>query len=84
MADRAWADILAEGWGDVRFTWSGPLESGRGHYYAVAGPTFLLEYDNTQDEANHIHCVWRDLRRDFGGDLLAQHYAGQHLPAAEG
>jgi hypothetical protein len=29
-----------------------------------------------QDRANHIHSVWRDLRRDFAGDLLAQHYAG--------
>ena len=50
-------------------------EGGRGHYYCVAGPTFLLEYDNTQDNANHTHSVWRDLRNDWGDDLLARHYA---------
>ena len=49
---------------------------GAGHYYALSGPSLLIEYDNTQDGANHIHSVWRDLRRDFAGDLLAQHYAG--------
>ena len=48
------------------------------HYYCVAGPTFLLEYDNTQDDANHIHSVWRDLRNDWGEDLLARHYADHH------
>jgi hypothetical protein len=41
----------------------------------VAGPTFLAEYDNTQDDANHIHSVWRDLRNDWARDLLAAHYA---------
>ena len=42
----------------------------------LSGPSLLIEYDNTQDQANHIHSVWRDLRRDFARDLLAQHYAG--------
>jgi hypothetical protein len=42
--------------------------------YGVLGPTFLLEYDNTQNNANHIHTVWRDLHRDWGEDLLAAHY----------
>ena len=60
------------------FAWAGPVERGAGHYYAVRGPTFLLEYDNTQDDANHIHSVWRDLRRDWGGDLLSAHYASAH------
>ena len=50
-------------------------EPGQGHYYSVAGPTFLAEYDNTQDDANHIHSVWRDLRNDWARDLLAAHYA---------
>jgi hypothetical protein len=43
----------------------------------------LIEYDNTQDQANHIHSVWRDLRRDFGGDLLAQHYAAARHSSAD-
>ena len=62
----------------MTFAWAGPLERGQGHYYAVRGPTFLVEYDNTQDNANHIHSVWRDLRRDWGDDLLAAHYASAH------
>ena len=60
----------------VCFGLAGPVERGAGHYYALSGPSLLIEYDNTQDGANHIHSVWRDLRRDFAGDLLAQHYAG--------
>jgi hypothetical protein len=44
-------------------------------WFGFAGPTFLAEYDNTQDDANHIHSVWRDLRNDWGTDLLSAHYA---------
>ena len=76
VADRAWTDITDAGLDQVCFGWAGPLERGAGHYYALSGPSLLIEYDNTQDGANHIHSVWRDLRRDFAGDLLAQHYAG--------
>ena len=74
-ARAAWQDVLGAGLEQVHFAWAGGLRPGEGHYYSVAGPTFLLEYDNTQDDANHIHSVWRDLRHDWGGDLLAQHYA---------
>jgi hypothetical protein len=72
--------IAKAGWEKVSFAWAGSLEKGQGHYYRVQGPTFLLEYDNTQNKANHIHSVWRDLERDFGGDLLQEHYrrAGDH------
>jgi len=63
------------------FTWAGALEPGQGHYYRVQGPTFLLEFDNTQNDANHIHTVWRDLGRDFGRDLLRLHY--QQMPHPE-
>ncbi len=79
VADRAWAAIVDAGWNEVRFTWSGGLRRGEGHYYAVTGPTFVLEYDNTQESANHIHCVWRDRGRDLGADLLAEHYAAHHV-----
>ena len=58
----------------LHFAWAGGLEPGQGHYYRIQGPTFLMEYDNTQDKANHIHSVWRDLRNDFGEDLLRKHY----------
>src|SRR5829696_7821648 len=76
VANQAWTDITDAGLDQVCFGWAGPVERGAGHYYALSGPSLLIEYDNTQDEANHIHSVWRDLRRDFAGDLLAQHYAG--------
>jgi hypothetical protein len=75
IADQAWTDITDAGLEQVCFGWAGPIERGAGHYYALRGPSLLIEYDNNQDGANHIHSVWRDLRRDFGGDLLAQHYS---------
>jgi hypothetical protein len=74
-ARAAWADAQEAGLDEIRFAWAGGARPGEGHYYSVLGPTFLLEYDNTQDDANHIHSVWRDLRHDWGDDLLAQHYA---------
>ena len=58
----------------LRFAWMGGLEKGEGHYYRIQGSTFLIEYDNTQNRANHIHCVWRELAGDWGGDLIAEHY----------
>jgi hypothetical protein len=58
----------------VTFGWAGSGEPGRPHYYRMQGPTFLVEYDNVQNEANHIHSVWRDFDGDFGRDLLREHY----------
>lgn len=58
----------------VFFAWAGGTEKGDPHYYRVQGPTFLIEYDDTQNEANHIHSVWRDFNGDFGVDLLSAHY----------
>jgi hypothetical protein len=58
----------------ITFAWAGALEVGKPHYYRVQGPTFLIEYDNTQNDANHIHSVWRDFAGDFGRDLLREHY----------
>ena len=57
----------------VAFAWAGPVERGHQHYYRVQGPTFLIEYDNTQNDGNHIHSVWRDFDGDFGQDLLREH-----------
>ena len=62
----------------VRFGWAGSRHRGQAHYYRVHGPTFLIEYDNTQDRANHIHSVWRDMEGDFGADLLREHYRDAH------
>src|SRR4029450_6041361 len=62
------------GFDNIHFAWSGPDAPGQPHYYRVQGPSFLLEYDNTQNNANHIHAVWRDFAGDFGEDVLARHY----------
>jgi hypothetical protein len=64
---------------NVNFAWAGVLERGGPHYYRVQAPDFLIEYDNTQNGANHIHSVWRDLGDDFGEDLLKRHYETSHL-----
>ncbi|HEX9636657.1 MAG TPA: DUF3500 domain-containing protein [Acidobacteriota bacterium] len=74
LAQERMRTIRAAGPDSIRFAWMGALEPGRGHYYRIHGPGFLIEYDNTQDQANHIHTVWRDLEGDFGPDLLAHHY----------
>ena len=66
--------IRDSGLNTIKFAWIGGLEKGEGHYYRVQGKTFLIEYDNTQNDANHIHCVWRDFTNDWGEDLLAEHY----------
>jgi hypothetical protein len=68
------AKIEKAGLGKVQFGWAGGLERGEGHYYRIQGPTFLMEYDNTQNNNNHIHSVWRDFESDFGEDLLRKHY----------
>ncbi len=62
----------------VHFAWAGPLEANKAHYYRLHGPTLLIEYDNTQNDANHVHSVWHDPRSDFGLDLLRAHYATGH------
>jgi hypothetical protein len=64
--------------GNITFAWAGSTEPGQGHYYRIQGRTFLMEYDNTQNNANHIHAVWRDLDNDFGGDPLRRHYEQHH------
>ena len=63
---------------ELTFAWAGGEERGQGHYYVIKAPSFLIEYDNTQNEANHIHSVWRDFANDWGEDLLASHYAAAH------
>lgn len=66
--------LHAERMEQIKFAWMGKIEKGERHYYRIQGPSFLIEYDNTQDDANHIHSVWRDFNGDFGEDLLAAHY----------
>ena len=72
----AWRGSRAPGSENITFAWAGPLEKGAKHYYRVQGPTFLIEYDNTQNDGNHVHAVWRDFAGDFGRDLLREHVKG--------
>ncbi len=58
----------------IKFAWMGGMEEGDAHYYRIQGPGFVLEYDNIQNGANHVHAVWRDFENDFGRDLLKRHY----------
>lgn len=77
------ADVAAErmavarrgGLEQVRFAWAGGVTRGEKHYYRVQGPTFLIEFDNTQNDGNHVHSVWRDFNGDFGRDVLRDHLA---------
>jgi hypothetical protein len=62
----------------IYFAWAGGLERGEPHYYRVQGGSFVLEYDNVQNGANHVHSVWRDFDHDFGADLLGEHYKAAH------
>lgn len=62
----------------LTFAWMGGLKEGEGHYYRIQGPDFLIELDNTQNNANHVHTVWRDLKNDFGNDALRRHLATEH------
>jgi hypothetical protein len=64
----------AEGFDAIRFAWAGATSKGKPHYYRVQGARFLIEYDASQDDGNHIHTVWRDFEGDFGRDLLREHY----------
>ncbi|MGH9311824.1 MAG: DUF3500 domain-containing protein [Vicinamibacterales bacterium] len=70
------ARVRADGLAAIKFAWLGTTEKGLGkpHYYRIQGPSFLIEYDNTQNNANHHHTVWRDFTGDFGVDLLQEHY----------
>lgn len=74
IADAQMRKIEGAGLGNLYFAWAGGVEPGEGHYYRIHGPTVLIEYDNTQNNANHVHSTWRDLTDDFGEDLLRRHY----------
>jgi hypothetical protein len=69
------AKVEANGLERVYFAWAGSDLRREGHYYRIQGPSLLVEYDNTQDDANHIHAVWRDPAGDFGEDILRRHLA---------
>ncbi|MEZ4970316.1 MAG: DUF3500 domain-containing protein [Flavobacteriaceae bacterium] len=62
----------------LKFAWAGSMQPGKGHYFRIHGPILLIEYDNTQNDANHVHTVVRDLTNDYGEDVLKAHYEKDH------
>jgi hypothetical protein len=77
LADAA-AQAVDTGLDGFGFAWAGGYDAGEPHYYRLQGGDALVEYDNTQSSANHVHAVWRDLDADFGAGPLARHYATSH------
>lgn len=73
-------EIQTAGLDNLWFTWAGNTTPvlGKPYYYRIQGPTIIIEYDNTQNNANHVHTVIRDLKNDFGGDMLLEHYRQNH------
>lgn len=80
VADEELRRLRAAGLERVHFAWAGSLDRGQAHYYRIHGPTVLIELDNTQNDANHVHSVWHDPKNDFGADLLRAHYDHGHGP----
>jgi len=78
VAAEEFAKVEKAGIGNVFFAWAGGFERGQPHYYRVQNTAFVLEYDNTQNDANHVHSIWRDFGHDFGMDLLQQHVSEGH------
>ena len=70
--------IKKAGLENLAFAWAGSLNPGKGHYYRIQGPMLLIEYDNIQNNANHVHTVIRDLTNDFAEDILREHYHNDH------
>jgi hypothetical protein len=79
IASDRMAKIKTAGLENVAFAWAGPVDRGKQHYYRLQGPTFLVEFDNTQNGGNHVHSVWRDFKDDFGRDLLREHIQAAHV-----
>ena len=79
MANDKWARLEAEGFDGLHWAWGGPTEEGNAHYYRIHGGNFVVEFDNRQNGANHIHSVWRDVENDFANDVLREHLLLYHV-----
>ena len=84
VASRAMSRLEKAGKENVCFAWAGKQEYHQPHYYRLQGPSFLVEFDNVQQNGDHIHTVWRDPENDFGDDLLLRHYQEEHVPVRIG
>jgi hypothetical protein len=71
--------IKQEGTDHFRLVWAGGTDHSRDHYYRIHGGNFIVEFDNIQNGANHIHSVWRDVENDFAQDVLRDHHLMYHI-----
>ncbi len=79
FADDMMNELTTAGLNNLRFVWAGSQQAdGKAYYHRIQGPTIIIEFDNSQGNANHIHSVVRDLKNDFGGDALLEHYQKNH------
>jgi hypothetical protein len=78
LAETTMIEIQKPGLDRIYFSWAGGMNKGDLHYYRVHGPSFLIEFNNTQNQGNHVHSVWRDLKNDFGRDILREHLQTAH------
>ncbi len=79
MAQEKLQRLEDEGFDGLHWAWGGPLEQGKEHYYRIHGGNFVVEFDNRQNGANHIHSVWRDVENDFANDVLREHLLLYHV-----
>ena len=80
ISEQKMAELREEGGLDQLYlAWAGPVEKGKAHYYRISGGNFVVEFDNRQDGANHIHSVWRDVENDFAQDVLREHLLLYHV-----
>ena len=79
LAEQKLAAIRDEGLDHFHLAWAGPVSQSEPHYYRIHGGNFVVEFDNRQDGANHIHSVWRDIENDFAADVLRQHLTLFHV-----
>jgi hypothetical protein len=78
LAEESWTEMISGGAENLTFAWAGGLDRGQANYYRIQSPTHLIEFDNTQNQANHIHSAVRSFKGDFGHDALAEHYKKDH------
>ena len=79
MAEEKLQRLEEEGFDGLHWAWGGPVEEGKEHYYRIHGGNFVVEFDNRQNGANHIHSVWRDVENDFANDVLREHLLLYHV-----
>ena len=79
LAEEKWRKLESEGFDGLHWAWAGPLDPAQPHYYRIHGGNFVVEFDNRQNGANHIHSVWRDIENDFANDILSEHLLLYHV-----